>query len=234
MAFTPLNKMRYPERVARAIQMRILNQDIATGHRLPSELDLAGEFDVSRSVVREAMRILDGLGLIVIKKGPKGGIFVSDGYHKPLSNSLRGLVDSGKVSVENIFIVRLLIEPNVAAEAALHADEADLDQLEALLEASRARRDDAAFLGANRGKFHIRLAKATGNPVLEMFTRSLIELLREYFYDFKCIEFEQRAIDSHYQILNAIRNRDPDRARDLMAADISEIKGLVKGMDKSK
>jgi len=234
MAFTPLNKMRYPERVARAIQMRILNQDIATGHRLPSELDLAGEFDVSRSVVREAMRILDGLGLIVIKKGPKGGIFVSDGYHKPLSNSLRGLVDSGKVSVENIFIVRLLIEPNVAAEAALHADEADLDQLEALLEASRARWDDAAFLGANRGKFHIRLAKATGNPVLEMFTRSLIELLREYFYDFKCIEFEQRAIDSHYQILNAIRNRDPDRARDLMAADISEIKGLVKGMDKSK
>ena len=88
MTFAPLNKMRYSERIAKTIQMRILNGQLGYDERLPAEIVLAAEFDVSRSVVREAMRILDGLGLIKIKKGPKGGIFVSDGYHKPLIDSV--------------------------------------------------------------------------------------------------------------------------------------------------
>jgi len=231
MTFTPLNKMRYPEKIAKAIQMRILNGQLRTGERLPAELVLAGEFDVSRSVVREAMRILDGLGLIKIKKGPKGGIFVSDGYHKPLSDSLRGLLDSGRVSVENIFMVRLLIEPNVAAEAALNATPADMQDLDAILREAEKHRDDAVLMQANRGQFHILLARASGNPILEIFMQSLIELLREYFYDFKSVDFERQAIASHNEILAAIRNRDADRARDLMSADILKIKELVRDSD---
>lgn len=232
MPFTPLDKLRYPERIAREIQMRILNHDLQIGERLPSELELAGEFEVSRSVIREAMRILDGLGLIVVKKGPKGGIFVSNVYHKPLSNSLRGLVDSGQVSVDHIFMVRLLIEPNVAAEAAVHASKEDVNDLWMILEESEKNIDDPVFLSANRGKFHICLAKATGNPVMEMFMHSLIELLREYFYEFKCVEFEQKAIQSHYRILEAVKNRQSEQARQLMADDIMEIKGLVSTLDK--
>ena len=162
MPFAPLKKMTYPERIARKIQMRILTGDLAFGERLPAELDLAGEFGVSRSVVRESMRILAGLGLVNVKKGPAGGIFISDGFHIPLSNSLRGLVDSGRVSVDHIFMVRLLIEPNVAAEAARHAQQTDVDDLRQILQCSEEKIDDAAYLGANRGKFHIRLAKATG------------------------------------------------------------------------
>jgi GntR family transcriptional repressor for pyruvate dehydrogenase complex len=232
MTFTPLNKMRYPERIAKTIQMRILNGKNKCGERLPSELVLAGEFDVSRSVIREAMRILDGLGLIKIKKGPKGGIFVSDGYHKPLSNSLRGLLDSGQVSIEHIFMVRLLMEPNVAAEAARNAMEEDVRELRAILEESEKHMDDAVLMQANRGQFHILLAKASGNPIMEMFMQSLIELLREYFYDFKSVEFEREAIASHKKILMAIQNRNADKARDLMAGDILKIKDLVRKMDK--
>jgi len=171
MTFTPLNKMRYSEKIARTIQMRILSNKLDYGERLPAELVLASEFDVSRSVVREAMRILDGLGLITIKKGPKGGIFVSDGYHKPLSDSLRGLLDSGRVSVENIFMVRLLIEPNVAAEAALNATREDMQGLHAILKDSEKQMDDAVSMQANRGQFHVQLARASGNPILEMIYR---------------------------------------------------------------
>lgn len=233
MPFLPLDKLRYPERIAREIQMRILSHDLGIGERLPSELELAGEFEVSRSVIREAMRILDGLGLILVKKGPKGGLFVSDVYHKPLSNSLRGLVESRQVSVDHIFMVRLLIEPNVAAEAAVHASGDDVTYLRTILEESEKNIDDPVFLSANRGKFHIYLAEATGNPVLEMFMHSLIEVLREYFYEFKCVEFEQKAIRSHYRILEAVKNRQPEQARQLMTDDIMEIKGLVKTMDKT-
>ena len=231
MTFRPLNKMRYPEKIAKTIQMRILNGQLSYGERLPAEIVLAGEFDVSRSVVREAMRILDGLGLIKIKKGPKGGIFVSDGFHKPFSDSLRGLLDSGRVSVENIFMVRLLIEPNVASEAARNATQADMQELQSILQESEQHMDDAVFMQANRGQFHVLLAKASGNPILEIFMQSLIELLREYFYDFKSVDFERHAIATHREILTAIRNRDADKARDLMTDDILKIKSLVKNMD---
>ena len=233
MSFAPLNKMTFPERIAREIQMQILNGELTCGTRLPAEIELASKFSVSRTVIREAVRILSGLGLVEIKKGSAGGIFITNGYHKPLSDSLRGLVDSGRVSVDHIFMVRLLIEPNVAAEAARFAAEEDIEALRALLQESEQKVDDAVFLGANRGRFHIRLAQATGNPVLEMFMQSLIELLREYFYDFNCIEFEQYAVKSHWKILEAVQNRQPETARDMMAADILKIKSLVRDMDKS-
>jgi len=229
MIFNPLEKKTYSEKIANQIQARILTGELRKGEKLPSEMEMAENFQVSRSVVREAMRILEGLGLISVKKGPKGGIFAANGYHKPLSNSLKGLVDSGQVTKDNINKVRMLLEPFVASEAAIHADDDDIKTLEALLNASRKKMNDAGFLQANRGKFHIHLATASKNPVIEMFMKSLIELLREYFIDFKDVEFEKRAIISHEKILKAIIHRSPEHAKRLMEKDIMEIKALSRG-----
>ncbi|MBU0516972.1 MAG: GntR family transcriptional regulator, partial [Proteobacteria bacterium] len=70
--FRPLEKMRYSDQVAHSIQDRILTGRVATGARLPSEKDLAEEFQVSRTVIREAMRLLESSGCVEIKKGPTG------------------------------------------------------------------------------------------------------------------------------------------------------------------
>lgn len=225
--FSPLEKMRFSEKIALDIQERIFKDELKRGDRLPTELALAGEFQVSRTVIREAMRILESLGLVTIKKGSQGGIFVNDGFHKPLSKSLKGQVDSGRISVDNIIKVRLLLEPFVAAEAAVNADQNDIEELGELLIESAENMDDPVFMQANRGKFHIRLARASGNPVLEMFMNSLIELLREYFFDFKDVNFERCAIESHRQIIAAVQQRDPSEARKVMERDILEIKQLV-------
>jgi len=225
--------MRFSEKIALDIQGRIFKDALKRGDRLPTELDLAGEFQVSRTVIREAMRILESLGLVTIKKGSQGGIFVNDGYHMPLSKSLKGQIDSGRISVDNIIKVRLLLEPFVAAEAALNADKKDIKELEELLIESAEHLDDPVFMQANRGKFHIRLARASGNPVLEMFMSSLIELLREYFFDFKDVAFERNAIQSHRQILHAVRQRDTNEARKVMEKDIIEIKQLVQAEGRS-
>ncbi len=232
--FNPVDKMRYSDRIAQEVQSHILGGGLKRGDRLPSELDLAKKFQVSRSVIREAMRTLDGLGLITIKKGPGGGIFVHNGYHKPLSSSLQGLVDSGQVSVDHIMNVRLMIEPGVAAEAARKATDVDIKILSNLIEESEKCSDDAECMQANRGRFHVHLATATDNRVLEMFMQSLIELLREYFRDFKVIEFERHAIESQKQILEAIKTGDSEKARRHMENFILEIWSLVKDLDKSK
>ncbi|HOP87005.1 MAG TPA: GntR family transcriptional regulator, partial [Syntrophorhabdaceae bacterium] len=83
--FEPFKKKRYSEQIASLIQKKIIKEDILVGSRLPTERQLAEDLNVSRAVVREALRILDSLGHIQIKKGPKGGIFVSNVYHKPIS-----------------------------------------------------------------------------------------------------------------------------------------------------
>jgi GntR family transcriptional repressor for pyruvate dehydrogenase complex len=131
--FRPLEKKRYSEQVADLIQGKILGDNLRNGTVLPSEKDLAGDFQVSRSVIREALRILESSGLVTIKKGPTGGIFVADTYHKPITNSIHNLITSGEVTIDNLFDVRLLIEPHVAMEAALYAKDEDIETLEDLI-----------------------------------------------------------------------------------------------------
>ncbi len=227
MAFQPLEKKRYSEQVAHEIETKILNNELRLGERLLSEVDLAKEFRVSRTVIREAMRLLEGRGFVKIKRGPKGGIFADDGFHRPMSEALGRLVDSGKVGARDVFEVRRLIEPYVAAEAARRATKGDMDEIEALLNLCRDNLDDCETLQRLRGKIHIQLAQATGNPVLIIIMNALIELLRKYFRDFHEKELERRFVEIHEEILQAIRDKKPERARDLMTGIIREIEKRI-------
>ncbi|MFA5907038.1 MAG: FadR/GntR family transcriptional regulator [Desulfobacula sp.] len=223
--------IRLSEKIMDDIKSRIMNGEYRNGDRLPAELDLAGQHAVSRSVIRESLRNLESLGLVKIKKGPKGGIFVSERYDKPISDSLRGLVDRGRVTEENIFDIRLLLETYATAKAAVNADENDIAYLRNLLVIPEDKRSNAQWLQSNRSKFHLGLAKAAKNPVLEVLMRGLISLLRKYFKDFHDVEFELESLNNHQNILKAIENRNPEKARALMEAYILGMRDFINRMD---
>lgn len=231
MMFTPLKKKRYSEQVAELIQNRILKDQLEIGTNLPSEKELAKEFQVSRSVVREALRILEISGLVKIRKGPAGGIFVSHVYHKPIKISLGNMITSGEVTIDHLFDVRLLIEPHIAAEAAQHATEADLKVLEDLLAESEAQSGDAAVLKKNNLDFHLLLARASGNPVCAILLESVFELLVELSFDFMDLPLEQHFFKVHKKILQVIAKKKPEEARKLLRNDILDVK---KKLDESK
>ena len=153
--FRPLKKKRFSDQIADLIQKKILEDSLEVGTNLPSEKAMADEFQVSRSVIREALRILEISGLVNIKKGPTGGIFVSDVYHAPIKRSLNNLITSGEVTVDHLFDARLLIEPHIAGQAALHAGEEDLEKFRALFEDSVAHFDDPVRLKQNNLEFHL-------------------------------------------------------------------------------
>ncbi len=213
------------------IKSRIMNGEYQTGERLPAELDLADQHAVSRSVIRESLRNLESLGLVKIKKGPKGGIFVSERYDKPISDSLRGLVDGGQVTEENIFDIRLLLETYATAKAAVNADENDISYLRDLLVIPEDKRSNGPWLQSNRSKFHLGLAKASKNPVLEVLMKGLISLLRKYFKDFHDVEFELESLNNHQNILKAIENKNPEKARALMETYILGMRDFINRMD---
>lgn len=219
--------IRLSEKIVDNVRAKIFNGAYKKGERLPAELDLAKEHDVSRSVIRESLRNLESLGLVTIKKGPKGGIFVAEHYHKPISDSLQGLVDHGQVSEENIFDIRLLLETYAAAQAAVYADEKDIKDLSAILCIPDDKRSDAKWMQSNRSKFHLGLAKASKNPVLQVLMNGLILLLRTYFKDFHDVEFELKSLVSHSKILDCIKNRDSEMARALMEAYIIGMRDFL-------
>jgi len=223
--------IRLSEKIVDDIKSRIMNGEYQNGERLPAELDLAGQHEVSRSVIRESLRNLESLGLVKIKKGPKGGIFVSESYHKPISDSLKGLVDGGQVTEDNIFDIRLLLETYATAEAADNADEKDIHYLESLLVIPAGKLTNGPWLQANRSKFHLGLARASKNPVLEVLMKGLISLLRKYFKDFHDVGFELTSLNSHQKILEAIKNRNSEKAKNLMEAYILNMRDFINHMD---
>ena len=227
--FTPVKKKRYSDQVADFIQEKILQHHFATGSSLPSEHDLAAEFQVSRSVIREALRILEISGLVSIKTGPSGGIFVSNGYHKPIRTSLRNMVASGEVTIDHLFDVRLLIEPYIAEEAARHASEADLDQLRALIGDSSRHPHDSLRLKRNNLNFHLLLARASGNPVFSILLESVFELLIESSLDFLDLSLEKHFFEIHREIFDVIEHKKVKQAKRLMEKDILEVRDKLKG-----
>ena len=227
--FRPLEKKRYSEQIADLIQDKILRDPLEAGTNLPSEKDLSLEFQVSRSVIREALRMLEVSGLVTIKKGPSGGIFVSNGYHKPITNSLNNLITSGDVTIEHLFNVRMLIEPHIAMEAALNAKDEHIKKLTELMADSSRHQDDPIRLKRNNLKFHLLVAKASGNPVLALLLESVIELLIKTTLDFLDLSLEKHFFRVHERIAQVIANGKSEEAERLIREDILDTKEKIQG-----
>jgi GntR family transcriptional regulator, transcriptional repressor for pyruvate dehydrogenase complex len=222
--FEPLDKKRYSDQIATLIQKRILTQNLADGAKLPGERQLAEELGVSRSVVREAIRMLDASGYVSIKKGPRGGIFVSQLFHKPISDSLKSLAVNGQVTVDHLFDVRLQIEPFMAMEAARNATKKDIRRLHELMADAGRCLDDAATLKQTNIMFHILLAEASGNPVLTMFMKSIAEILNEVAYKFLDLSCERDFFVTHRKILKLVSERKAQDVMKLVKVDILDVR----------
>jgi len=114
LLFTSLGQGKAYEKVADQIRERIFAGQLRLSDRLPAERDMAAQFGVSRVVVREAIRTLELSGLLTVKKGAKGGIFVAQDYDRPISDSIVNLLAGGEASLEDLFDIRLLVEPYAA------------------------------------------------------------------------------------------------------------------------
>lgn len=221
--FQPIQKKRYSEQISEQIREKILRESISVGTLLPTELELAAEFQVSRTVIREALRILEVSGLVNIKKGPTGGIFVTDAYAKPIKTSLSNLVASGEVNLEHLFDVRLMIEPQIAREAALNATFEDLEAIRELFSDSEAHMDDTNRLKINNLNFHLLLSRASGNPILAVLLEAVIHTLIELSLEFRDAKQETYFYEVHKGIFEAIENRDGQTAEERMRADLLDI-----------
>lgn len=226
--FDKVDRRRYSEQVIQSIKTEILSNRFAVGDKLPGEKELTQNFNISRTVVREAIRVLEESGLVEIRKGPKGGVFVTHSFHKPVSNSLKDLIDHGQLTIDHLFKVRALIEPHVAFEAALNAKPEDLQPLRDLIDESLAHLDDVLLLKTNNIRFHLLLTKAAGNPVLSLLMDSVIELVTEFARDFADLPFGRKSVQIHKELLTLIEARRAEEAKKLISEEIDRVRDRLK------
>ena len=180
---------------------------------LPPERELALQFRVSRSVVREATKRLESQGLVEIQHGI--GIRAIDRLHRPLNDSFSLLIPDEADRMQSLIEARLSIEPDAAAYAAERATKVQIENLDHIQRQLEAAVDHAAAVEADIA-FHRTVAEASGNLIYRVVLDSLAELGHASRLRSIGRVGKQPAIAQHASILQAIQSRDPEAARTRM------------------
>jgi GntR family transcriptional repressor for pyruvate dehydrogenase complex len=209
--------------VARAMSEQVLSGVLRDGEKLPSERELAARFGVGRPLIREALRSLAELGLI--ETLPARGTFVRSGHDVRGNRQAAFAMRRRGVTAHELSEARLMLETATAAQAARNADARDIVELESILEeldratgVEHVERDLA---------FHLAIASAAHNPVIEMMLESIaVPTAALMFRSVGDPNVMQRSQPFHRVALEAIRARDPEAAAEAIRAHLTVAQEL--------
>ncbi|WP_448255984.1 FadR/GntR family transcriptional regulator [Microbacterium aurum] len=231
----PLAPMRVPKAsdvLAADLRERILNGEYAEGSGLPTERELMAQTRMSRTTVREALRILEVQGLVSMRTGRMGGAFAQQPGEEVMSNTVGLLVRGQRLRLGALLETREAIEPYAARLAALNRDDADLAILEQLTRLGADSGNDVeAYLHAHI-EWHIAVARAGHN---ELLAGVMIGLSRAIHADSRSdpsildASLRETAIKAHEGVMDAIRRRDGEGAFQRMARHVHAHTDAVRG-----
>jgi GntR family transcriptional regulator, transcriptional repressor for pyruvate dehydrogenase complex len=218
-----VTKDHLAHKVVKELLARIAQGGYPRGQRLPPERQMAEELGVSRATLRQALELLKGLGVIAAFQG--SGNFVTEARDLKLPPELRGIVPAFDArSLLEIIVARRAVEGETAALAARRRSREELARLAACLKAMRASLENLpAFLAADMA-FHHALAVASRNRVLVLLMETIAEQQRFSALFTSYGESEQElAVGFHERILEAVRGRDEDAARERMTLHLNDM-----------
>jgi len=198
------------------------------GDKLPPERELAEAFGVSRTSVRDAIRVLEMQGMVEPRQGD--GTLVRDLSPDSLVNPLASVLGRNGRLLTELLDVRKILEPPLAARAAAHASDADIKNLSAILDrqAEKVRQGELAI--DEDTQFHYTIATAARNSVVMRVVDVLMDLLRESRERSLQVKGRlQKSLAGHHQILAAIHARDQAAAEAAMRQHLQEIEDVIVG-----
>lgn len=217
-----VKKTRISEEIVQQIYRLIREGVLNPGDRLPPERELAQRFGVSRASVREAMRLLDLKGLVAVRPG--AGTFITEDTVEAIVQSFSSLMSEGANTASDVFEMRLLLEPQVAALAAQRASDAEVWRMKEILDAQEAEIAAGSTGVEFDSEFHFAIANATQNAALIAVTQAVSGILRQSReVSLQSPERSRLSLQSHRQILAALSSRRPAEAEEAMHQHISLI-----------
>ena len=223
--FKPIDRKKASEQVAEQIRSSILGGFLRPGQRLPSERDLAAQFEVTRTTLREALKKLEGLKLIFIRHGDRATVldYMRHGSIE-LLNDLAGRKNRiNEGLLENVLEARVLIGVEATRLAARRRSEDDLLNLdEALLQLEHAVAENDGFRELEFDFFHT-ISTASHNLVFVFLFNSIRSLyLGNASYFEPLIDAPDAIVDNHRKIVEAVRGQDADSASGLARIFLEE------------
>lgn len=207
------------EQTSESILNYIITNNLTTGDKLPNEYKLAEEVNVGRSTLREAVRTLVSRNILEVRQG--SGTYISENtgiVDDPLGFSF--VKDTLKLT-EDLFEIRYLLEPRVAALAATNATDNQIEELDKIrLEIEEK---IGAFSDEHIEKdieFHKLVSEMSGNVAMSNLVSIINQSISRYYDYYTSNRIKDETIVSHREIMDAIKSRDPILAEDVMRIHI--------------
>jgi len=235
--FDSVKTNKVSQHIIDQIRNAIFEGRLKPGDKLPSERELTEKFKVSKATLREALRSLEVLGFLEIRKGVSGGSFVTEVDMTKARDSFTNFLLFKNLSLKDLSEVRLLLEPYIVEKATHAINKEDLGRLEKLIKDSEhAIKNGIAFESRkDEIEFHRIIASITGNPIL-MFILDFVENL---LIDTKAIlkpgrEFSNKVLKAHKRIYSALLERNVKKVHEEMVKHIREVERDLLAAHKAK
>lgn len=235
--FKSVKSNKISEHIIEQIRNAIFEGRLKPGDKLPSEKALIETFHVSKVTLREALRSLEILGFLEMRKGASGGAFVTEVDMKKARDSFSNFLLFKNLSLSNLSEVRLILEPYVAEKAALAITEEYLKRLEKLNEECDyvLKNNIPIESRKNEIEYHRIIGSVSGNPIL-MFILDFVENLlidtKEILQPSK--EFSKKVLSAHKRIYKALLEKDPKKASEEMIKHVREVEKDLIALQKER
>jgi DNA-binding FadR family transcriptional regulator len=228
--FTPVQTRRTFEEAVAQIAEKVKLGELHVGDRLPSERALAEQMEISRPTLREAIKVLHDSGVIEVRRGAGGGMFVATEFVPPDLVARRRDIRIHEVA--QVLEARRLLEPRVAQLAAMRGGQADFEAMQKTIDAQHELVAEGPILRGGREdrflaldvRFHLALARASGNDVLVGLMRTVyrdLEIARDMAMHHETVP--DWSLDIHEQTLAAVRSGDLERVEAVMDEHLAAI-----------
>jgi GntR family transcriptional regulator, transcriptional repressor for pyruvate dehydrogenase complex len=220
--FEPIQQLRAHEYVAEQVRRHIALRLICPGESLPSERELAAIFGVGRPTIQHALRLLEADGLLVARRGRRGGTFVAEPAEDSLAmDELMTRVLRQRSEIEEVLVYRQAIEPAVARTAAGTRRGSDMKAMWRAIDQMSNATDDPEYMRHDT-EFHLAIAGATRNR----FMAAAIEDIRLRLNDVISLlpesdSWHRHLCGEHHAIATAIEERDGDAAEQAMQLHVT-------------
>lgn len=225
------NSKLLPEKVAEQIIQLIKERELKAGEKLPNEFDMAQQLNVGRGTIREAVKILVSKNIVEIQRGR--GTFVCE--HPGVVDDPLGfafVADQDKLALD-LCEVRMMIEPEIAAMAALRATDEEIAGIEqAAVEVEELCKQGLQHMEKDI-EFHVLIAKSTDNQVVPNII-PVIQSAIALFINVTDFSLTERTVITHRMILDAIKKRDPEKAREAMMIHLKDNEDRIRELSANR
>lgn len=216
--FTAVSLNRVSQAIVEQVKMLLRQGRLKPGDRLPSERELCERFGVSRVTVREALRVLEAGGLIEIRVGARGGAFITSPTSEQIGAGLADLLSLSPLTSANVTEARQVFELGIVPLVVERATDEDIAALRQLVATHHAALKADRYTMEMSAELHIRIAACTHNPAIEMLVQSFHGPLLMSLLEAQVVAplMGHHGSTEHEQFIDAIADRDTDRAREIM------------------